>query len=216
MNAVSENKKILWCHLCLWLGTFDLSLIITNYKKKWNHGTWQMLWNNEKFKMRFSLLLILDLNTKGPKNHYITYRFSAGTSNTTMPIKLSNWTICFLTLGLPQMPNMYKYTGCYWKVQSYLYRFWQEMGHLNLIEWFRGPLMSHTYESPVEIEEELLDSILFWCVNIRKVSRHICARTQHTLCLPSGITKISQAASSTAVVNYSTIFRLKFTTINVF
>jgi hypothetical protein len=78
--------------------------------------------------------------------------------------------------------------------------------------------MSHTYESPVEIhiEVDLLDTTLFGCVNIRKVSRQICARTHQTLCVPSRIRMISQTASSTAIVNYSTIIRLKFTTINVF
>jgi hypothetical protein len=40
--------------------------------------------------MRFGLLLILDLNPKGPNNSNITHQFSAGTSQTTTPITLVN------------------------------------------------------------------------------------------------------------------------------
>ena len=75
-------------------------------------------------------------------------------------------------------------------------------------------LMSHIYETPVETVVDLIARILSVCVNIKKYTRYICTRTQLTLCITSGITLKPQAASSTALVNYSIIFPLKFTTIN--
>jgi len=77
-------------------------------------------------------------------------------------------------------------------------------------------LVNHIYENPVETEVGLIARIMSVCVNIQKYARYICARTQWTLCITSRITMKSQAASSTALVNYSIIFPLKFTTINVF
>ena len=66
--------------------------------------------------------------------------------------------------------------------------------------------MRHIYETPVETVVDLIARILSVCVNIQKYARYICARTQRTLCVTSRITMKSQAASSTALVNYSTIF----------
>jgi len=74
--------------------------------------------------------------------------------------------------------------------------------------------MNHLYENPVETEVNLIARILSVCVNIKKYARYYCARKQRTLCVTSRITMTSQAASSTARVNYS-IFPLKFTTVNV-
>jgi len=76
--------------------------------------------------------------------------------------------------------------------------------------------MSHIYENPVETVVDLIGRILSVCGDIQKYARYICARTQRTLCVTSGVTVKSQAASLTALVNYSIIFPLKFTTINVF
>ena len=77
-------------------------------------------------------------------------------------------------------------------------------------------LVNHIYENPVETEVGLIARILSVCVKIKTYARCICARMQRTLCVTSRITMKSQAASSTALVNYSIIFRLKFTTVNVF
>jgi len=71
--------------------------------------------------------------------------------------------------------------------------------------------MRHIYETPVETVVDLIARILSVCVNIQKYARYICARTQRTLCVTSRITMKSQAASSTALVNYSIIFPQKFT-----
>jgi len=76
--------------------------------------------------------------------------------------------------------------------------------------------MNHFYENPVETKMDLISRILSVCVNIEKYARYICARKQRTLCVTSRITMMSQAASSTALVNYSIILPLKFTTIYVF
>jgi hypothetical protein len=76
--------------------------------------------------------------------------------------------------------------------------------------------MSHIYENPVETQVDLIDRILSLCVNIKKYTRYFCDRKQQTLCVTSRIAMKSQAASSTALVNYSIIFPLKFTTKNVF
>jgi len=75
--------------------------------------------------------------------------------------------------------------------------------------------MTHIYENPVETEVELVARILSMCVNIKKYTRYICARTQRTLCVTSSIIMKSQAGGSTALANYSIIFPLKFATINV-
>jgi len=77
----------------------------------------------------------------------------------------------------------------------------------------RGRLIGHSYENPVEIEVDLIAGILSVCVNIKKYAMHIYARTQRTLCVTCSITMKSQAASSTALVNYSKIILLKYTTI---
>ena len=50
------------------------------------------------------------------------------------------------------------------------------------------------------------------CVNIPKYAMYICAPKQRTLCVASSITLKSQAASSTALVNYTKILPLKYTT----
>ena len=54
------------------------------------------------------------------------------------------------------------------------------------------------------------------CVNIKKYAMYISARTQQTLCVTSSITMKSQASSSIALVNYSKILQVKYTTINRF
>ena len=66
---------------------------------------------------------------------------------------------------------MYKYTGCYWKVQTHLQRLWEEKGLLNLIEWFVSRLVNHMYGNPVETEVGLIARILVVCKNskIRQV-----------------------------------------------
>jgi hypothetical protein len=79
-----------------------------------------------------------------------------------------------------------------------------------------GRLMNHIYENPVETEVDLLVRILSVSVNIKKYARYICARTQRTLCVTYRITIGSQAASSTALVNYSKTLPLKYTTIERF
>jgi hypothetical protein len=81
---------------------------------------------------------------------------------------------------------------------------------------FLGRLMSHIYENREETEVDLIAIILSVYVNIQKYARYICPRTQRTLCVNSSITTKSQAASSTAHVNYSIILPLKFTIIAVF
>jgi len=139
-----------------------------------------------------------------------------GTSQKITPIKLSNWSAWFLALWLPQTPHMYKYTGCYWKVQTHLQKLWEEKGLVNLIELFVSRLMNHIYEYPVEREVGLIARVLSVCVKTKKYAKYIGARTQRSLCVTSRITMKWQAASSTALVNYSIIFPLKFTTINVF
>jgi len=70
--------------------------------------------------------------------------------------------------------------------------------------------MNHIYENPVETQVYLKARILSLCVNIKKYARYICSRTQRTLCATSRITMKSQAASSTALVNYSIIFPLQY------
>jgi len=79
-----------------------------------------------------------------------------------------------------------------------------------------GRLMNNIYWNPVETEVDLIAGILSVCVNTQKYARYICARTQRILCVTPRITMQSQAASSTAIVNYSIILPLKFTTIEVF
>jgi hypothetical protein len=64
-----------------------------------------------------------------------------------------------------------------------------------------GRLMSYIYEKPVETEVYLLARILSVCVNIKKYD--ICTRKQRTFCVTCRIAVTSQAASSTAIVNYS-------------
>jgi len=76
--------------------------------------------------------------------------------------------------------------------------------------------MIRIYDNPVETEVDLTATILSVCVNINKYARYICARTLRTLCGTSRITMKSQTDSSTALLNYSIIFPLKFTAINVF
>jgi len=70
--------------------------------------------------------------------------------------------------------------------------------------------MSHIYDNPVETEVGLIARV---CANIQQYARHICDRKQRTLGVTCRITMKSQAASSTALVNYSIILQLKFTTI---
>jgi len=77
-------------------------------------------------------------------------------------------------------------------------------------------LISRIHDNPVEIEVHLIARISSQCVNVQKFARYICARKQRTVCVTSSITIKSQARGSTAFVYYSTIFPLKFTTINVF
>ena len=73
--------------------------------------------------------------------------------------------------------------------------------------------MSHIYENPVETRKRLIARILSVNKIKQKCPRHICDRTQPTLCITSWITLKSQAASTTALVNYSKILPLKCTTI---
>ena len=82
------------------------------------------------------------------------------------------------------------------------------------IRWDR--LISYIHENPVETEVHLIARISSICVNIQIYARYIRCIMQWSLCVTSRITMKSQAASSTALVNYSIIFRLKFTTVNVF
>jgi len=63
---------------------------------------------------------------------------------------------------------MYKYTGCYWKVQTHLQRLWEEKGLINLIEWFVGRLVNHIYENPVQTTVDLMARILSVCAKIKK------------------------------------------------
>ena len=79
--------------------------------------------------------------------------------------------------------------------------------------WVR--LISHIHDNPVETEVHLIARISSLCVNVKKFARYICGRTQRTLCVTSSITMKSQAGGSTALVNYSIIFPLKFTKIKV-
>ena len=78
-----------------------------------------------------------------------------------------------------------------------------------------GRLISHIHDNPVETEVHMIARISSLCVNIKKFARYISAQTQRTLCVTTSITVKSQAGGSTALVNYSIIFPLKFTTINV-
>jgi len=78
-----------------------------------------------------------------------------------------------------------------------------------------GRLISHIHDNPVEIEVHLIARISSLCVNVQKFARYICALTQRTLSDTYSITMKSQAGGSTALVNYSITFPLKFTTINV-
>jgi len=81
---------------------------------------------------------------------------------------------------------------------------------------FRGRLMNKINRNCRETLVDLIATILSVCANIKKYARYICARTQRALCYTSSITMKSQAASSTAVVNYWIILLLKCTTIDVF
>jgi hypothetical protein len=74
-------------------------------------------------------------------------------------------------------------------------------------------LMSHIYKNPVETGKRLIARILSVNKVKQKCPRYVCDRTQQTLCITSWITLKSQAASSTALVNYSKILPLKCTTI---
>jgi len=76
--------------------------------------------------------------------------------------------------------------------------------------------MNHIYENPVDTEVDLVATILSVCVNIKKYTRYIWARTQRTWFVTSSITMKSQAGGSKDLVNYSVIFPLKFKTINIF
>jgi hypothetical protein len=69
------------------------------------------------------------------------------------------------------------------------------------ISW--GRLISHIHENPVETEAHLIARISSMCVNIQKYPTYICAIMQWSLCVNSRITVKSQAASLTALVNYS-------------
>jgi len=80
------------------------------------------------------------------------------------------------------------------------------------IRW--GRLISHIHENAVETEVHLIATISSMCVNIQKYPRYICAIMQWSLCVIFRITMKSQAASSTAFVNYSKKkILLKYTTI---
>ena len=74
--------------------------------------------------------------------------------------------------------------------------------------------MSHIYENPVETELYQIARIPSVCVYIPKYAMYICASTQQTLCVASSITLNPQAAISTAIVNYSKILPLTYTTTN--
>ena len=76
--------------------------------------------------------------------------------------------------------------------------------------------MNNIYRNSKKKIVGLIARILSVCVNIQKYARYICARTHRTVCVTSRITMKSQAASSTALVNYSIIFPPKFTTIDLF
>jgi hypothetical protein len=63
-------------------------------------------------------------------------------------------------------------------------------------------LMSHIYENPMEKGKRLIARVLSVDKCKQKCARYICARMQRTLCVTSWITMKSQAASSTALLNY--------------
>jgi len=81
---------------------------------------------------------------------------------------------------------------------------------------FRGRLINKINRNSRETLVDLIATILSVCANIQKYARYICARTQWALCVTSSITLKSQAASSTALVDYWIILLLKCTTIDVF
>jgi hypothetical protein len=87
-------------------------------------------------------------------------------------------------------------------------------GDFKLDRMIWGRLMSHIYEKPLEKERGLIDRILSVCVYSQKHARYIRTSTQRTLCVTSSITMRSQAVSSKALVNYSKILPLKYTTDN--
>ena len=68
----------------------------------------------------------------------------------------------------------------------------------------------------METEGDLLVRILSLFVNIKKYTRYICTQRLWTLCVTSRIIMKSQAASSIAIVNYSKILPLKYTTMEGF
>jgi hypothetical protein len=79
-----------------------------------------------------------------------------------------------------------------------------------------GCLASHIYENPVETEVDLIGRISSVCVNFQKYAMYICVCMQWSLCVASSITMMSQPASLTALLNYSKILPLKYTTLSSF
>ena len=67
----------------------------------------------------------------------------------------------------------------------------------------------------METEVDLIGRISV-CVNFQKYAMYICAPMQRSLCFTSSNRMMSQAASSTALANYSKILPLKYTTLSNF
>jgi len=76
--------------------------------------------------------------------------------------------------------------------------------------------MSHINENPLENEVDLTARITSVFANIKKYAMYISSRKQRTWCVAYSVTMKSQAATSTALVNYLKILPLKYTKINRF
>jgi hypothetical protein len=73
--------------------------------------------------------------------------------------------------------------------------------------------MSHIYENPVETDVVLISRIESVCVSFQKYVRYIRAHSQRSLCVTCRMIMNFQLASSTAIVDYSKIILLKYTTV---